>query len=175
MYLQMKLGQFNLQKKVYCVNIVAKTLYILMSFVMGILKKHVFRADEYFMLNQKVSHYSYPVSKNIFKVKNKTMREMCEICLKLIKLMILLLTHSVKPHAKPPSNSLFLKEVLTFVKIKKGRESQSWCRMGVNSLFTFGGNPFKASCMYSYSVLFLINSSRLSDSHFDENFCPFPY
>ena len=93
------------------------------------------------------------------------MWEICEICLKLIKLMIFLLTHSVKPHAKPPPNSLFLMGVQSFVKIKNGRGSQSWYRMGVNSLFKFGGNLFKASCMYSYSVLFLINSSRLSDCH----------
>ena len=60
-------------------------------------------------------------------------------------------------------------------KSKKGRGSQSWCRKGLNSLFTFAGNPFKTSCMYAYSVLFLINSSRLSNSHSDENFCSFPY
>ena len=95
---------------------------------------------------------------------------MCEIYLKLIKLMILLLSHGVKPYAKPPPNFLFHKGLQTFVKIKKRRRSQSWCRMGVNSLFTFGGNSFKTSCMYFYSVLLLINISRLSDSHFDENF-----
>ena len=87
----------------------------------------------------------------------------------------MLLTHSVKPYAKPSPNSLFLKGVQTFIKIKKGRGSQSWCRMGVNTLFTFGGNPSKTSCMYSCSALFLINSSRLRDSHIDENFCSFPY
>ena len=121
---------------------------------MGALKRHVFRGDVYFMLNQKVSSYSYPASKNMFKVKNKIISEMCEICLKLIKLGILLLTHNVKPRAKLPPNSLLLKGVQTFVNIKKGRGSQSWCKMGVNSFFTFGGNPFKTFFMYSYSVFF---------------------
>ena len=72
----------------------------------------IFREDVYFMLNQKVSNYSYQVSKNMFKVKIKQYKKSVKLAfLKLIQLMILLLTRGVKSFAKLPSNFLFLKGV----------------------------------------------------------------
>ena len=46
----------------------------------------IFREDVYFMLNQKVSNYSYQVSKNMFKVKIKQYKKSVKPAfLKLIK------------------------------------------------------------------------------------------
>ena len=61
------------------------------------------------MVNQKWSSYSYPISKYMFKIKNNTNVKNIQNCLKLIKLMILFLTHGMNPHAKPLSIPCFLK------------------------------------------------------------------